>query len=192
MNFTDLADSIRTLHQLTDLKRKGWLQRGVPPEICESVADHSYNVAKAGYYYTGDLHLVGMLSVHDWPEAICGDVTPRDNVDPQVKHKNEYEAMLQITKSIPFGDKIMTLWLEYEDKSAPLSPLAHQLDKLDAGVKALYYENLGYDTSEFYPYAMKKLDDPILIKIFERLLQRKHPLADSHKVYFGMLSEKSF
>jgi hypothetical protein len=55
-------------------------------------------------------------------------------------------------------------------KSTPRAQLAHQLDKLDAGVKALFYENLGFDTSEFYPYTMDRLSDPTLIKIFERLL----------------------
>ena len=189
MELSNIVNSVRTLHQLNGLKRRGWLLRGVPSEMCESVVDHSASAAKAGFYYTKDLHLIIMLSIHDWPEAISGDSTPHDKIDPRVKHKREYEAMQYITKPLPYGDSLMDLWLEYEHKSTPRAQLAHQLDKLDAGVKALYYENLGFDTSEFYPYTMQKLTDTNLVRIFETLLHRNHHLQDSHRVYFNLLAE---
>ncbi len=189
MELSNVVTSLKTLHKLNDLKRAGWLLRGIPPEICESVADHCYSAAKAGFYYTRDLHLTGMLLVHDWPEAISGDFTPHDKIDPQVKHNLEYTAMQSITKPLPYGNKIMNLLLEYEEKSTAKARLAHQLDKLDAGVKALFYENLGFNVSEFYSYTMTKLEDPALIRIFETLLQRNHKLQDSHQIYFKMLAE---
>jgi len=188
MELSNIVNSMKILRQLNDLKRKGWLLRGVPPEKCESVADHCYSAAKAGFYYSRDLHLTAMLLIHDWPEAISGDFTPHDKVDPQVKHSLEYEAMQSITKPLPYGNRIMDLWLEYEEKATKRAKLAHQLDKLDAGVKALFYEDLGFDTSEFYPYTLEKLTDRTLIRIFERLLEKNHPLQDSHRVYFKMLA----
>lgn len=189
MELSNIVTSLKTLHRLKNLKRKGWLLRGVPPKMCESVANHCYAAAKAGFHYTGDLHLTAMLLVHDWPEAISGDFTPHDKIDPQVKHSLEYEAMQRITKPLPYGNSVMGLWLEYEDRTTARAKLAHQLDKLDAGIKAFHYENLGFNVSEFYPYTMQKLTDPVLIESFEKLLQRNHPLQDSHRIYFEMLAE---
>src|SRR3989344_68440 len=169
MELSNIVTSLKTVSQLNDLKRRGWLLRGVPPEICESVANHCYSAAKAGFHYTKDLHLTTMLSIHDWPEAISGDPTPHDKIDPRIKHQREYEAMQFITRPLPYGDGLMKIWLEYEHKTTIRAKLAHQLDKLDAGVKALYYENLGFDVSEFYPYTMDRLTDRTLVRIFEKL-----------------------
>ncbi|HIG96428.1 TPA: HD domain-containing protein [Candidatus Woesearchaeota archaeon] len=64
-----LAGSLRTLYHLKDLKRQGWLRRGVPPHLCESVAGHCYRTAQAGFHYTGDLRTTAMLFIHDWAES---------------------------------------------------------------------------------------------------------------------------
>jgi len=189
MELSNVITSLKTLHQLNYLKRSGWLLRGVPQDICESVATHCYSAAKAGFHYTQDLPLTTMLLVHDWPEAISGDPTPHDKIDPRIKHQREYEAMQFITKPLPYGDGLMNIWLEYEHKNTPRAQLAHQLDKLDAGVKALFYEHLGFNVSEFYPYTLEKLTDPVLVEIFETLLERNHNLLDSHRIYFKMLAE---
>ena len=66
---------------------------------------------------------------------------------------------------------------------------AKQLDKLDAAVMALVYEQMGFEVSEFYPYSRNKLTDSALVQVFDTLLERNHNLQDSHRVYFNLLAE---
>ena len=184
-----LVGSIRTVYGLTDLKRQGWLDRGVPEHLCESVAGHSYRTSQAGFHYTRDSRMVRMLVVHDWGEGIVGDITPHDNVDPNEKRRLETDAMRRIVSPLPFGNQIMSLWLEYEDAKTPRAKTAKQLDKLDAAVMALVYEQMGFEVSEFYPYSRNKLTDSALVQVFDTLLERNHNLQDSHRVYFNLLAE---
>ncbi len=181
--------ALEILYGLKNVKRRGWLLRGVPPELCESDAGHLLSVTRAAFLYTRDGDLADMLMSHDWPEVICGDPTPSDNINPIIKHEAELAAMKEITNHLSPKQRgrYMGLWLEYEGKETPRSRLAHQLDKLDAAVKALYYENLGYDVSEFYPYTRQRLEDPNLINIFDRLMKRDFPLDKAHLVYFKLL-----
>lgn len=39
-----------------------------------------------------------MTLVHDLAECIVGDITPHDNIAPEVKHEQEDKAMEQICK----------------------------------------------------------------------------------------------
>jgi putative hydrolases of HD superfamily len=184
-----LVESLRIVYGLKNLKREGWLRRGVPDYLCESVAGHSYRTTQAGFHYTADTRMTKMLIVHDWGEGIVGDITPHDEVDPNEKSRLETEAMRRIVRPLPYGNKIMDLWWEYEDGKTPRAKTAKQLDKLDATVMAFVYEDMGFDVSEFYPYTRDKLADPTLVRVFDTLLKRDHKLRDSHKVYFGLLAE---
>ncbi|MEK6964530.1 MAG: HD domain-containing protein [Nanoarchaeota archaeon] len=183
-------ESLEILYGLKSVKRTGWLRRGVPPELCESSAAHSLHVIQAAYFFTGgdtaNYDLVDMMAMHDWPEAITGDPTPHDGLDPKVKHDLEHAAMIEITHGIPDGKKCLDTWLEYDAAQTPNAIIAKQLDKLDAAVKALYYESLGFKSavSDFYPYTREKLTDPRLIRVFERLMKRDFPLEKSHLAYF--------
>ena len=122
-------------------------------------------------------------------ESIVGDIIPSDGVDPVEKSRLETEAMQSITNPLLYGDKVMYLWLEYDHGVTPRARVAKQLDKLDAGVMALVYEDLGFDVSELFPYAQRKLTDPALIHIFDTLVRREHDLANSHRFYFSLLAE---
>ncbi len=184
-----LFGSLKLLYGLTDLNREGWLRRGIPDYLCESVAGHIYRTARAAFHYTQDYRLVKILSVHDWGEAIIGDITPHDKVDPREKRRLETAAMRRITSPLPFGDKVMDLWLEYENGTTVQAKTAKQLDKLDAAVMALVYEDRGFNVSEFYPYTRERLSDPVLLRVFDILLRREHDLRNSHNVYFGLLAE---
>lgn len=184
-----LVESLQTVCSLKDLKRQGWLQRGVPSRLCESVAGHCYRTAQAGFHYTHDLQTMTMLLIHDWPESMVGDITPRDAVDPAEKSRLETEAMRSITNPLLYGNNVMNLWLEYEHGVTPRARIAKQLDKLDAAVMAFVYENLGFPVSEFFPYARERLHDPALIHVFDRLARREHDLSQSHRVYFSLLAE---
>ena len=187
MSSLSLFGSLATIYSIKDVMRAGWLRVGVPEDLCESVADHSYKAARAAFHYTRDIHLVKILLVHDLAEAIVGDVTPHDGISEEVKHARELEAMIRITKPLPFGNHIMKLYLEYADNITPTSHLSHELEKLETATQALIYEDMGYDTSEFFPYVEERLHTPDLVRIFHKLTERKHYLPSSYGYLFSLL-----
>lgn len=79
---TDLVTLFQTLENLKRTKRTGWLDRGVPREDVESVADHSLMTALIAWITARqddalDADRVLKLAiVHDFAEAIVGDRPP--------------------------------------------------------------------------------------------------------------------
>ena len=179
---------------LNEVYRKGWLLRGIPMDKCESVEDHTDNTAKGAFYYTSDSKLVKMMLVHDFPEKISGDTTPFDGVTDDAKYALELNAMDKISSKFdkPIRGEIMGLWLEYSQRKTSRAIIGHQLDKLDATVKAIYYENLGYNVNalspDFYLSTRKILSDSKLITVFDELMKNKSKLIDPHTEYFLLLS----
>ena len=168
-----LIKAIRTLYGMRNVKREGWLIRGVPRDQCESVWNHSLNTARASWAYTQDPSLFLMMIIHDGAEPIVGDITPYDNVNPAEKSRLETEAMKRITFSLPYGSRLMELWLEYEAGTTQRAKTGKQLDKLDAVVQALIYESKGFEVSEFYDYTREGLINPRLLMVFDRLLKKR-------------------
>jgi putative hydrolase of HD superfamily len=78
------------LLHLKSLKRTGWLDRGVPPEEVESVADHTTLTALIAWLVALDdpdldaNRVLQLALVHDLAESIAGDPTPyeRDEIPP--------------------------------------------------------------------------------------------------------------
>lgn len=82
-----VAQTLTTLGRLKRLRRTGWLDRGVPVELAESVADHTFRVALLSWMVAierrGDSEaavdpsrVLLIALAHDLPEAIAGDPTP--------------------------------------------------------------------------------------------------------------------
>ena len=81
----------RFLHRIGRLKatpRTGWLDRGVPLEKAESVADHSFRVALLAWLAARTVpgtetaldadRVLKLALLHDLAEALTGDLTPYD------------------------------------------------------------------------------------------------------------------
>ena len=71
------------LCHLKQIYRQGWLQHGISPLRCESVADHSFGVAMLVMFladqYAPELDMAKLLRLsllHDFGEIDAGDVTP--------------------------------------------------------------------------------------------------------------------
>jgi len=93
----------RFLHRAGRLKRlprTGWLDRGIPPEACESVADHSHRVALLAWLAALDrpdldaARVLRLALVHDLAEALAGDPTPYDPAALAVLPDDERAAFL--------------------------------------------------------------------------------------------------
>ncbi len=164
-----LVDLLGHLLALKTTRRTGWLDRGVPPEDTESVADHVLNAALIGWL-TADPALdrdrvMKLLLVHDLAEVITGDPPPYDPADvpprdePEAlraffsrrhvrtaenkaaKDAREAEAMATLRALMPddAGDEIVTLWEEYEAQESPEARFAKDIDRFEAFVQARAY-----------------------------------------------------
>jgi putative hydrolases of HD superfamily len=79
---------VRFLHvagRLKRVRRTGWLDRGIPPEQCESVADHTFRVTLLAWLASLDPQtgldpgrVMRLALAHDLAEALAGDVPPYD------------------------------------------------------------------------------------------------------------------
>ena len=138
MNFDKLID---VLGKIKDLPRTGWCKRRV--ENPESVADHSYGVALLSYLLCPE-HLnkqkcLEYAIIHDLAEIVVGDITPGDNVPPEIKHKMETEAIVQIAQDLN-SPELAELFMEYEEQKTPESNFIKRLDRFDAVALAKYYD----------------------------------------------------
>ena len=96
--YTPLVTAYFELCHLKQLYRQGWLRRGVPPERCESIAEHSFGVAVLALWLAQAQpeldadKVVRMALLHDLGEVYAGDIVPSDGVSEGEKHRREAEA----------------------------------------------------------------------------------------------------
>jgi putative hydrolase of HD superfamily len=166
-------------NQLKVLYRQGWLKRGLSPEQCESVADHTLGVAILAMWIT-DLYfpaldvlkVIQLALIHDFGEVYAGDITPADDIDNEQKSSLEYEAVQSIFAKLPNGSQYLALWKEYESAQTPEAMLVRQIDRLEMGLQASIYSHLGLNSpDEFLDSARKALHEPELENIFEELIK---------------------
>ncbi|MDA0788212.1 MAG: HD domain-containing protein [Proteobacteria bacterium] len=167
---------------LKQLYRKGWLERGVDPRFCESVAEHTFGNAMISLLL---LHRHPELSVekvlrlalvHDLGEAYVGDFTPRDNVDPDEKRRLEGAAVVKILGKVPGGDKLIADWEEYEAQASPEAKFVKQIDRLEFALQASVYDHQGrVDAGEFMPRVQAALTSAELQKEMAALMAIHNP-----------------
>jgi putative hydrolase of HD superfamily len=131
---------------LKQVFRKGWLERGLPPARCESVAEHSFGNAMLCLLLAQqqpDLNvekILRMALIHDLGEVYVGDLTPTDAVDPQEKYAMEKQAVLKILSALPAGKVLLENWEEYEAQVTPEARFVKQVDRLEFALQAAQYE----------------------------------------------------
>lgn len=93
----DLPSLIETIGNLKRIKRTGWIDRGVPPDEVESVADHSLLTALIAWIVARDNEelnadrVLKLAIIHDLAEATLGDAPPYDPGD--VPDRSDLEAV---------------------------------------------------------------------------------------------------
>jgi putative hydrolase of HD superfamily len=172
-----LIEAFFEFNQLKQLYRQGWLRVGIPPERCESVAEHSLGVALLGlfvadtYFPEADASKVVRIALlHDLGEARVGDITPHDGVRAGDKHARERRAVEEILGRLPKGAEYIALWEEYERGTSFEARLVKQVDRLEMGLQALVYEHQGFgDLSQFFASVEKALEAPELRAVLTEL-----------------------
>jgi putative hydrolase of HD superfamily len=168
-NSTPLIEAWFEIVHLKQVYRKGWLERGIAPELCESVADHTFGNAMLCVLLL-DQHpeldagrVLKLALVHDIGEAYVGDITPNDNVAPEDKRQRESEAIQTIFEKLPNGGQLIAHWHEYEAQETAEAKFVKQIDRFEFAMQASVYEHQGIvDASAFLDHVEKQLTSPVL------------------------------
>jgi putative hydrolase of HD superfamily len=161
MALAALADAAGKLKRV---RRKGWVDRGVPD--AESVADHSYRLALLAWAVarTRGLDAERALKVallHDLAEAEVGDETPfddalagadfdparfdgpapRDDARSRAKHARERAALDRLAARLPaaLADELRDAVGDYEAQASAEARLVKQLDRVETLLQAEEY-----------------------------------------------------
>jgi putative hydrolases of HD superfamily len=175
IDYHDISDLVLRVQALKELKRQGWVARGIPDP--ESVADHSYGVAVLALIFARRLHLdlgrvLTMALLHDLGESIIGDVIPADNIADADKAAAEEQAMRDVLGHLDPTGELIGQWLDFHYRRSPEGQLIGELDRLEMAFQADHYENATrLDLSEFFTYVEEKLRSPEFLNLLQRLQQ---------------------
>jgi putative hydrolase of HD superfamily len=163
------------LMRLKRLYRQGWLKRGLPAELCESVAEHSFGTALLALLVLGkgaggvDGTRAALLAlVHELGESYAGDITPVDGVSREDKLALERAAILRALEGHPDVGWFLGLWEEFESGSSPEARFVRELDRLEMGLQAALHDAEGQGgMPEFFESARRSVRDPRLSALLE-------------------------
>lgn len=140
-----VLEFIGLVNNLKHSSRRGWEQCDVKNH--EQIAGHMYGMAMMTFLLGNNstldrLKCLQLALVHDLAESIVGDITPRDNIPEEEKHKMEDEAMKTITSCLgeEIGPYMYQLYKEYEAKETPEAQFVKDLDRFDMLFSATFYE----------------------------------------------------
>jgi len=152
----DLTKLGKLIEALKSTPRTGWMLRGVPAAIAESISEHMNEAAllalllgekmvqkgvKIDVYYAA-----AIASSHDVSEAIVGDLVKvvTDLIGKQLKESIEIHALEKYIDNTIIT-RLVREYIEQKSIEAKLAKLAEQLATLMQGLR--YYKQ-GYDVSE--------------------------------------------
>lgn len=127
----------------------------------ESVAEHIFRTVYIGYAL-GRLaegvdtdRLLKICLFHDLPEARTGDL---NYVNKKYVKADEMKAVQDLTETLPFGNEIKELIVEYEEGKTLESRLAHDADQLEMILALKECKDLGNKyADEWMEFALKRL-----------------------------------
>jgi len=174
--------ALGTVARLKEIKRKGWQEHGLMD--AESVADHSFMVSFLAYLlapYAGvDRGRSAALALmHDVPESIVGDMTPRD---PRRANKHDLEGEAARDLSASFGEPdLYRLWYEVERGESAEARFVRELDVLEPALQAAIYERSGSspDLGEFYESAREKISSDLAIRLLDSIVDTRASSAQT-------------
>ena len=166
---------IRAAERLKEVPRTGWLDRGIPVEETESVADHAFGVALLAWPLAPEdldrARVVELGLLHDLAESSVGDITPYDrttlqNLDPDTrrnwlnqrhirtgeqraaKQAAEDAAIDELSRSLPESRRALLWdrWSELRERTTPEARFVKEMDILEAWLQSrLRYAELHPD-----------------------------------------------
>lgn len=170
----NLPEFMRAVARLKTVPRTGWLDRGIPPEEVESVADHSYGVALLAWLLAPPeldrTRVVELALLHDLAESIAGDATPYDRdtlqtLDPDTrrnwlnqrhirteeqkaaKYAAEDAAIADMAHLLPEDRRaaLLARWSELRERSTREATFVKEMDILETWLQSRHYADLHPD-----------------------------------------------
>lgn len=135
------------------LARTGWMQRGIPPAVAETVAAHTFEVAVLAHLLATELERAGapinvrrvleLALYHDMPEALEGDIVKwvKDRLPHEVAEGVEREAADAL--GVPEG-----LVNEMVTPSSLEAQVVKFADNLATCLQAMRYLRQGYEVGD--------------------------------------------
>ena len=127
----------------------------------ESVAEHIFRTVYIGYTLgrlSKDVdtdRMIKMCLFHDLPEARTGDL---NYVNKKYVKADEVKAVNDLADTLPFGEEIKELILEFIKGESPEAQLAHDADQLELILALKEHKDLGNKyADEWLEYALKRL-----------------------------------
>ncbi|HEW63626.1 HD family hydrolase [Fervidicoccus fontis] len=168
-NFSRINNCIDALKKLA---RTGWMQRGIPPSITETVASHSFESATIAGVISNILinhgyninmeKTISMSLFHDFSECIIGDITlfAKENLSGDEKKK---ALELQIFSDIFKGyNKILEIYEEYSIGKTLEAKIVKLSDRLSTCIQAQRFYDNGYENVKDIIVNTKREVDEIL------------------------------
>lgn len=134
----DVIKLINFSIQLDDMKKVLRQTQLIGSEQYEDDAQHSYHIASMAIlmqkYAKQPIDLekaLTMLLFHDVVELKVGDTFCYDANGQNGKFEREHEAAKSLYGQLPtdIGDKLLRLWLEFEERETPEAKFANALDR---------------------------------------------------------------
>jgi putative hydrolase of HD superfamily len=175
----ELVKLLKISGVLKRTKRTGWVDIGVKQP--ESVADHSFRTAFLCMIYADlenldTLKLLRMAIIHDLPEAVIGDLMPKQkNAETKQKEAAAIQDILNLLPKVQ-RETFLEVWKEYKEGESREAKAMKQLDKVEMALQAAEYEKLGTPSKSlerFFKSAKGEVFWPELERLLSCILEEK-------------------
>lgn len=137
---------------LSSIARSGWMMRGIPPAMAETVASHTASAALLAIELAWEARREGVEAsperaaaiavVHDVAEAWVGDIPKPAGVE------GKEDAELEAVESSRLSEAAKSLYREFMEESSVDAVIARIAERLATYSMALHYKGLGYPVDD--------------------------------------------
>lgn len=141
----------RIIESLESLARTGWMLRGVPNTLAETVSSHLFASAlialEAGFRMkksgvpVDPFRAAAIALVHDLGESVIGDIAKVSGIDKSSAEEAAFE-------SLKVSSSIKDLFREYEGSETVEALVARVSEAAATYLKGCYFKKLGYNVDE--------------------------------------------
>ena len=141
----------------------------------ESVAEHVLRTIFVGYTLCkmnpalDEFRVLKMCALHDLPEARTGDL---NYVNKKYVEAHEIKAVEDLALTLPFGDDIKDLIVEFIEGKTEEARLARDADQLEMILALKEYKDLGNKyADEWLEFSLKRLQTEIARELAKIILE---------------------
>uniref|UniRef100_A0A7J3X4S7 5'-deoxynucleotidase n=1 Tax=Thermofilum pendens TaxID=2269 RepID=A0A7J3X4S7_THEPE len=152
---------VHAARALVSLARSGWMLRGVPSPLAETVAEHSFLSAFVCLELAEEVgadpgRLVAYALIHDLGEAFVGDITK--SFSSRVGElKNHLE--LGFVESCVESELVRKLYREYAEQQSLESRMARLCNYIATYLVGLEYKRMGFEVDDILESTRKEVEE---------------------------------